>query len=182
MILVFLAEGFEEIEALTVVDYLRRVDLNVKTVAVGENYNIKGSHDIIVKADILEKDVKIDNNLTAVVLPGGLPGATNLEKSNCVNTALDFCYKNGKHIAAICAAPMIIGKKDFLINKKATCYPGFEKYLNGAIIENVKVVTDGNITTACGPGAASVFALELSKLFADNGKYKLLEESILCRD
>lgn len=182
MIYLFLANGFEEIEALTVVDFLRRVGVDVKTVAIGNELTVAGSHGITVVADILENDIEINNNLSAVVLPGGLPGATNLEKSKTVNDALEFCFANNKHIAAICAAPMVIGKKGYLDGKNATCYPGFEKHLKGAIINDVKVVTDNNITTGCGPGAAIQFALELARLFTDNEKYKALEESILCRD
>lgn len=181
MIYVFLANGFEEIEALTPVDFLRRVGCEVRTVAVGNSLNIIGSHNIIVAADILEEEIELNDDLELVVLPGGMPGAINLENSIMVNKALDFCFLNKRHIAAICAAPMVLGKKGLLECKNATCYPGFENHLSGAKVKKEKVVTDGNVTTGCGPGVAKEFSLELVRILCGEDKHKTLEDVMLCR-
>ncbi len=181
MVYVFLADGFEEIEALTAVDLLRRVNVEVKTVAIGNSSVVRGAHNIKVNADLTEKETALNGGLDCVVLPGGMPGAENLLNSDTVKKALAFCNDNNKRIAAICAAPMVLGKKGLLKGKSATCYPGFEKYLDGATVKNEKVVTDGNITTACGPGAATEFALELVSLLTDGDTRKRLEGNLLCR-
>ena len=158
MIYLFLAEGFEEIEALTPVDILRRAGLEVKTVAVGESQAVKGAHGIEVVADILESEIE---NVTpeAIILPGGMPGTINLEESPIVIETLLRAMSSGSLVCAICAAPSILGISGYLKHRKATCYPGFEEYLDDATFVDERVVRDGNIITAKGMGCAAEFAL-----------------------
>ena len=158
MIYLFLAEGFEEIEALTPLDVLRRAGLEIKTVAVGESKTVKGAHGIEVVADIAESELENDVP-EAIILPGGMPGTTNLEESAKVIEALSRAMMNGSLVCAICAAPSILGISGYLKGRKATCYPGFEQYLDGAELVNERVVRDGNIITSKGMGCAAEFAL-----------------------
>lgn len=162
MVYLFLADGFEEIEALCPLDCLRRAGVEVTTVGVGEKTSVCGSHGIVVQADI--PDVMFaDSNPDMIILPGGMPGAANLDASRIVDTAIKAAQKNDAYIAAICAAPMILGKRGLLRQKKAICYPGFEKYLDGAQIadksKDEKVVVDGKTVTAAGMGVALRFGL-----------------------
>lgn len=159
MISVFLANGFEEIEALATVDILRRAGVEVVTVGVGGKVPV-GAHGIAVCADITESELNM-SDIQGVVLPGGMPGTTNLEASVVVQQVVRYAVDNGLLTAAICAAPSILGHGGYLNGKKATCYPGFEQELTGAIVVNKGVVTDGNIITASGAGVAVDFALEL---------------------
>ena len=158
MVYLLLADGFEEVEALTPLDLLRRGGIDVKTVGVsGET--VTGSHGIKVKADILPEDANEDAEL--VIFPGGRPGSLNLDAAEITDVLIERTLKNGGKLAAICAAPLIFGKRGLLMGKKAVCYPGFESYLTGAIIEKESVVTDGAFTTAKGMGAAFEFGLSL---------------------
>ncbi len=159
MIYLFLANGFEECEAITPLDILRRANIDIKTVGIGSN-SITGSHDITINCDAVNKDLNFDN-LEGIILPGGIPGTPNLEKDKTVQSAIDYCADNGLLICAICAAPSILGHKGMLHGKKATCYPGFEKELLGAEILNEKAVLDKNIITARGAGAASEFGFKI---------------------
>lgn len=177
MVYVFLAEGFEEVEALTVVDLLRRANVDVKMVGVGATY-ITGSHGITVKADILDKDLT-DELPEMIVLPGGMPGTLNLEASEIVQKMIKLCAKKGSFIAAICAAPSILGHLGLLNGKKAVCYPGFEKDLIGAEIQLSSVCLDSNIITARGVGAAIEFALELIKCLKNRALADEIKEAIL---
>ncbi len=163
MIYVFLAPGFEEIEALAVVDVLRRAELDVLTVGVGEDFVI-GSHQIPVACDIPEKSLVLDNKVQAIVLPGGMPGTLNLEKSETVQKAINWAIENEKLVCAICAAPSILGHKGLLDGKNATCFPGFEDELFGAEISKDYVVKDGNIITARGMGSAIEFGLQIAEV------------------
>lgn len=166
MIYVFLADGFEEIEALAPVDILRRGGLNVKTVGVGGK-TVCGAHKIPVVCDITEEETVTDG-LEGIILPGGMPGTLNLEKNECVQRFIDFAAENGLFIGAICAAPSILGHKGLLKGRKATCFPGFEKELDGAEFLDLPVVTDGKITTACGAGAAFDFGFRLLSELTEN--------------
>ncbi len=168
MVYVFLAEGFEELEALAPVDVLRRAGVEVKTVGV-TGKTVSGSHGISVKSDILIDEVQFDG-LNGIILPGGMPGTVNLEENQTVQKFIDFAARNAKIIGAICAAPSILGHKGLLKNKKATCYIGFEKELAGAEIVNVSAVRDGNIITGHGAGGAMDFALLYLEAIADNGE------------
>ena len=160
MVYCFLADGFEEVEAIAPIDMLRRAGIEVKTVGVSGEV-ISGSHGIKVIPDIDIKNIVLDDNLEAVILPGGLPGATNLEESTDVQKAIDFAAEKGKYICAICAAPQILGHKGLLKGKKAIAYPGFEKELEDAMISEEYVVLDGNFITAKGAGVATEFGLKI---------------------
>ena len=179
MIAVFLANGFEEIEALAVVDILRRANLDVATIGIGESTAV-GAHQIPVIVDISENELNL-SDLDAIILPGGMPGTLNLEKSEIVQEALRYAMDNNLHVGAICAAPSILGHAGYLQGKKATCYPGFETELTGAILVNDGVVTDGNITTGCGPGVAIDFALELVRVLVSAEKAEEIRRGMQCR-
>lgn len=180
MIYVFLAEGFEEVEALTPVDMLRRCGLEVVTVGVGGK-TINGAHNIPVVADIQTSEMKLGNELDMIILPGGMPGTLNLEKSDDVQSAIDYCVKNDRYIAAICAAPSILGHKGLLEGKKACCYPGFEEHLKGANACSEGVCVDGKYVTSRGAGTAMDFALELVKILVSDEKSKALSDSVIYR-
>ena len=161
-IYILLADGFEEVEALTPTDVLRRAGFEVFLVSTTGSPNIKGSHDIVVKADVFLSDVDVDN-ACLLLLPGGLPGTTNLLANERVkDLVLQFNNKQ-KWLAAICAAPMILGEMHLLEGKIATCYPGFEKHLYGATYSDKPTITDGKIITGKGIGAAMAFSLEIVK-------------------
>ncbi len=177
MILILLCDGFEEIEALTPLDLMRRAGLDVKTVGVNSKIAV-GSHNIPVVCDLSPSEVRLDE-VSAVILPGGMPGASNLDESEFTDLVLDAVKKNGGRIAAICAAPFILGKRGLLRGKSATCYPGFEQYLEGANVTGAPVVTDGNITTARGMGVALDFAKELVGLICGYDKARELALSIM---
>jgi 4-methyl-5(b-hydroxyethyl)-thiazole monophosphate biosynthesis len=165
MIYMFLAEGFEEVEALTPVDFMRRADIEVTTVGVGGEY-ITGAHGITVKADVCDSDVSAnDADIEMVVLPGGMPGTLNLQASAKVNEFIDRAYDKGAFIGAICAAPSILGDMGLLRGKEAICYPGFEDRLTGARISEKRVVLDGKILTAAGMGAALDMGLKIVEIF-----------------
>lgn len=160
MVYCFLADGFEELEAVAPIDILRRADVKVLTVGV-TGKTVRGSHGITVTADITVDEVKLESDLEAVILPGGLPGAVNLENSSVVQNSIDFAYKNDAYICAICAAPQIIGHKGLLKCKEAIAYPGFEKELAGAKISDSFVVVDDRFITAKGAGVAVEFGLAI---------------------
>ncbi len=160
MVYCFLADGFEEVEAIAPIDMLRRAGVEVITVGVTGKTAV-GAHGIPVTADISVDEVILNESLEAVILPGGMPGALNLENSDAVQKAIDYAAENGKLICAICAAPQILGHKGLLGGKKAIAYPGFEKELSGAEISSDFVVCDGSIITAKGAGVATEFGLEI---------------------
>ncbi len=178
MVCVFLAAGFEEIEALTVVDVLRRADLEVRTVGVGGR-QVTGSHGIPVVADLEEQSLDF-NRVEMVVLPGGMPGAANLEKSPVVTGCLRDCSARGGWIAAICAAPSVLGHLGLLQGKKATCFPGYEGELAGAQVAAGPVCTDGRLITGNGPGAAMAFALEIVRLQKGEALAEELRRGMQC--
>ncbi len=159
MVYLFLANGFEEIEALCPLDLLRRAGVEVTTVGIGSD-TIMGSHGIPVLADIPE-GMFADSTPEMIILPGGMPGSKNLDESRTVDMALAAASRQGAFIAAICAAPMVLGHRGLLQNKEAICFPGFEKELTGARISDKRVVRDGNVITAAGMGVALEFGLEL---------------------
>ncbi len=155
MYYIFLADGFEETEALATLDVMRRAKLDVQTVGVTGEY-VTSSHNVTVKADILLDDVNLDE-ADGAVLPGGMPGTLNLRASQGVIDCVRFCYDNNKLVAAICAAPSILGQLGMLNGKSATCFPGFEDELIGAHYTAEHTQTDGNIITAKGAGCAVEF-------------------------
>lgn len=179
MIYVFLADGFEEVEALAPVDILRRAGLQVQTVGV-TGKTVMGKHNIPVTADIEIREIALNSDLQAVVLPGGLPGAENLDASKEVQAAIDFAAANGKFLCAICAAPFILGKKCLLNGKSAICYPGFEVDLQGANIAESAVCRDGNCITAKGMGVAVEFGLEITAALFNRETADNIRKSIQC--
>ena len=180
MVYVFLANGFEEIEALAPTDILRRAKLEVKTVGVNAE-KIISSHGVTVTPDITCDQISLDDDLDMVVLPGGMPGTLNLEANEQVQKAVDFCAENDRFIAAICAAPSILGHKGLLKGKKAVCFPGFEKDLEGAQIVDKLAVVDGKIITAKGAGACIEFGLTLAKLLSGDEVSQSIRAGMQCR-
>lgn len=179
MVYVFLAEGFEEVEALTPVDLMRRAGIEVNTVGIGGEY-ITGAHGITVKADINETELCADSeSIDMVVLPGGMPGTLNLKVSNTVNKYIDLAMEKGAYVAAICAAPSILGEKGLLKGKMAVCYPGFEDKLSGAMVFEAGVICDGNIITARGAGVAVDFAAQLIAALCDEEKAEAILDAII---
>ncbi|MBO5873210.1 MAG: DJ-1/PfpI family protein [Clostridia bacterium] len=179
MIYVFLADGFEEAEALVTVDILRRAEIDVATVGVGKSL-IEGTHGITVTADITTGEFSPDD-MTGVILPGGMPGTTNLEADKIVLSAVKHAYSNNLPVAAICAAPSILGHLGLLKGEKATCYPGFENDLIGAKYVNASAVTSGNIITAKGAGAVFEFGFSIIDYIKGNKEVsKNLRETMQC--
>lgn len=179
MIYAFLAKGFEEVEALATVDVLRRAELEVLTVGIGSKI-VSGSHNIPVFCDLEESEISVDKDFDGIILPGGMPGTLNLEKNKTVNEFIDYAVKDNKLIAAICAAPSILGHKGLLKGKEATCFPGFEDELDCAVISNKYVVADGNIITAKGMGSAIDFGLAITEYFCGNDEASRLKNTLQC--
>lgn len=162
MVIVLLAEGFEEVEALAPVDIMRREGIDVKTVGIA-GIEVRGAHGITVRADMTADEVN-EAEVSAVVFPGGMPGSLNLDASPYADEFIAAAIMNGGHIAAICAAPLVLGRRGLLRGKRATCFPGFEGELMGATVTGEPVVTDGNITTARDFRAAVEFGDELARI------------------
>ncbi len=176
MIIVLLADGFEEIEALTPVDMLRRAGLTVKTVGISGK-TVSGAHGIAVVCDLLPDEVDL-SLVNTVILPGGMPGTPNLYDSDFTEKAVRDVLERGGRVAAICAAPLILGRYDLLNKKAATCYPGFENELVGAYVTDQSVITDGQITTARGMGVALEFSEELISLILGEEKAEEISKAI----
>ncbi len=180
----FLADGFEETEALCPLDLLRRANIDVLTVGVGKKC-ITGAHGISVTADIGEQeflqrlDGSGEDDLRGIVLPGGMPGTANLNASPTVRRAIDASHASGAAICAICAAPSILGGLGLLRGRRAVCFPGFEQTLEGAIPGGTRVCRDGNIITAVGMGAALEFGLEIVAFFCGEGEMRRLQSAVL---
>ncbi|HIZ19523.1 MAG TPA: DJ-1/PfpI family protein [Firmicutes bacterium] len=179
MIAVFLAMGFEEIEALAVVDVLRRAELEVVTVGVGGPL-VRGSHGITVAADVADTDFD-PAAPEAVILPGGMPGTLNLEHSPVVQKALDEAAKRDAWIGAICAAPSILGHRGMLQGKRAVCFPGYEQELEGALPSDQPVEVDGRIITAKGAGVAIDFGLEIAARLSSPERAAKVKAAMQCR-
>ena len=162
-VIVFLADGFEEVEALTVVDLLRRAGIDVITASIMESCGVMGAHHVFVRADAMAQDVDFEA-ADLVVLPGGGVGTENLRKSGIVKEQC-LSFAREKHVAAICAAPTVLAGLGLLEGKKAVCYPGMEEGMHGAVMLYQPVVVDGNIITGRAPGAAIPFALEIIRQF-----------------
>ncbi len=164
MVYMLLADGFEEIEALEPLDIMRRAGIDVATVGIADK-KVVGAHNITVFADREMSDVDA-KSMDMLILPGGV-GHELLDASNEVHYLINKAHVDGAYIAAICAAPSILGKKGMLDGKNATCFPGYEKYLYGAKLSNEKVATDGKFITAKGAGAAADFGFKLVELLKD---------------
>ncbi len=169
MIYFFLANGFEEVEALAPADVLRRSGIDVSLVGVGSK-TITGAHGISVVCDLTDSEISLDSDVQGIFLPGGMPGTLNLENSETVNKAIDYCVQQGLLIAAICAAPSILGHKGLLSGKDAVCFPGFEDELIGAKLGSEFICEDKNIMTAKGMGSAVEFGVRIAAYF--NGSEK----------
>jgi 4-methyl-5(b-hydroxyethyl)-thiazole monophosphate biosynthesis len=176
-VLVFFANGTEEIEALTVVDILRRAGADVTVAGVGGK-ELVGSHAIRITADI-DAEALGALNFDMVVVPGGLPGTTHLDESEIVDRSLTAVSEKGGYLAAICAAPLVLGKRGYLVGKEATCYPGFESYLKGARLPGKRVCVDGNVITGAGMGAALDFSLALTEVLFGAEKAKALRSAVI---
>ncbi len=177
-IAVHLATGFEEVEAITVIDVLRRAGLSVTIVSMTEDLIIEGSHSIAVRADQFFREVDY-RNIDMIILPGGTPGANNLDKHEGLkNKIMEFSRQN-KMLGAICAGPMVLGHLNLLNGKMAVCYPGFEKELFGATIKKEPAVNDGNIVTGKGVGAALSFALKIVEILENREKADKLSKTMV---
>lgn len=178
---VMLAEGFEEIEALTVVDILRRGEIAVDMVSITEDEMITGAHGITVKAD--KTFSKMEGTVDCIVLPGGLPGTVNLKEKVELMEKVKKQYEEGRYIGAICAAPaLILGELGLLQDKKATCYPQMEEHMKGAIYDDTKpVVQDGTIITSCSMGGAIAFSLQILECLSNKEKANQIRESLVIR-
>lgn len=179
MVYVFIADGFEIIEAMAPIDMLRRAKVGVTTVGVDKEL-ITSSCGISVKADITSAEFKF-TDVEAIVIPGGKYGVLNLEKSEIVQSAIDEAVQCGALICAICAGPSILGHKGLLKGKNAICYPGFEESLEGAIISDDHVVTDGDYITAKGAGVSVEFGLEIVKKLVGEDEANAIRSAIQCR-
>ena len=178
MVYLFLANGFEEIEALCTLDFLRRAGVDVKTVGVSGKI-ANGSHSIPVVCDITEDELDKDACFDMVILPGGMPGSTNLDNSKVVDYMVKRAVLEDKYICAICAAPFILGKRGILKGKRATCYPGFENQLEGAKLVNEGCVRDGKIITGRAMGSSHDFALEIIEVLRGKDERKRLSDAVL---
>lgn len=161
----FLADGFEETEALVTLDMMRRAGIDVKTVGIDQK-EITGTHKICVKSDLSENDISLEN-CEGIILPGGMPGTENLYKSEAAISALMHCADMKLLIAAICAAPIILGRKGLLKDKKAVCFPGFEDELSAAEVVSVPCVRSDNIITAKGAGCVFEFSHQIIHYIKD---------------
>lgn len=161
MFLIFMADGFEEVEAVATIDVIRRSGIEVLTVAVGGDSAVKGAHGMTFVCDKRIDEISLSDELEGIILPGGMPGTLNLQKSKEVNAFINFCADSGKLLCAICAAPMILGRKGLLQGRRAVCFPGFEDDLIGAIPNGGFVCTDGNFITAKGMGCSVDFGLAI---------------------
>ncbi len=177
-VFVFLANGFEETEAVATIDILRRGDLNVNTVSISSDKLVTGAHDIPVMADITFEDADFSNG-SMLVLPGGMPGASNLNAHEGLKNLLLFYFEAGKNVAAICAAPLVLGGLGILSGKKATCYPSFEPQLTGAEVTTNPVEKAGTVITGRGPGYVIEFALALVEELQGKAKAEEVRSGLL---
>lgn len=175
---VLLADGFEEIEALTAVDLLRRAKIYVDTVSITDDYKVHGAHGINVQTEDLFDEVNFVE-FDMIVLPGGMPGTTNLREHEGVRRVVKDFVEEGKLVGAICAAPLVLADLELLKGKRVTCYPSCEPEIQGAVLTHAAVAIDGNIVTGQGVGAAIEFALRLIEKLEGSEKAKEIAEAIV---
>ena len=175
---IFLANGFEEIEALTVVDICRRAQIDVDVVSVQETKRVEGAHGICVDADMLYEEAVFEG-MDMLVLPGGMPGTRNLEAHGGLMEQLDAFYRERKYVAAICAAPTVLGHRGMLEGREACCYPGMEKELPGAKVVYDTVAVSGHVITSRGMGCAIDFALAITEILCGKAKADALAQAIV---
>ena len=178
MVYVILADGFEEIEALTPVDVLRRAGAEVKTLGI-TGRTVTGSHGIKVSCDLYAEEDAVDmSSAEMLIFPGGMPGADNIDKYCKTDAYIKDVLSNGGYVGAICAAPMVLGKRGYLEGKRAVCYPGFEEYLKGAEVCSLDAVRDGSIVTSRCMGTALPFAFELVECLYGKEKRVVVEAAV----
>lgn len=180
MIGVFLATGFEECEALLVVDIARRAGLDLKTVSVTGEKEVTSSHNVTVIADLLLGEVDF-KEMDMIVLPGGMPGTKNLEACETLMEQVEAFYKDGKCISAICAAPSIFGHKGFLKGRNAVSYPEFESHLEGAEVSRNSVEVSEHVTTSRGLGTAIDFGLAIVERYKGKAEADRIAKAIVYR-
>lgn len=177
--LIFFAEGYEEVEALTVVDLLRRAGMDIDMVSLTGGQTVTGSHGITVQMDVLYQEADFER-ADILILPGGMPGTKNLLAHQGLKERLvSFAADSSKKVAAICAAPSVLGEHGILKGREATCYPGFEDKLTGAAVKEASVVTDGNVITSRGMGTAIEFAAAIIESYCGRDKADAILESII---
>lgn len=177
---IFMADGCEEIEGLTVVDVVRRAKMEIVTISITGKKEVTGSHNVTFLADALASEVNYDE-LDGIVLPGGMPGTLNLGADETVNKIIKEFAAAGKLVCAICAAPSVLGVAGILEGKKATCHPGFEEKLVGATVSEDEVVVDGNIITSRGMGTALAFALAIVRYYKDDTAVEEISKGLVYR-
>lgn len=177
---IFLADGFETIEALTVVDMLRRAGEDILMVSITGEKKVTSSHQVTVETDAVFEDVDYDS-VDVLVLPGGMPGTLNLAACEKLMSLVKKHYEQGKTTAAICAAPSILGGLGILKGKRACCFPGYEEKLDGAVVSYNETETDGNVITARGMGTSIVFAAAILEKTAGRDKAEEVLKKIVYR-
>ena len=176
----FLADGFEEVEALAPVDILRRGGVEVKMVSITGNNLVESSHGVAVKADLLFENITDFSDADLLMLPGGMPGSKNLNEHEGVRKALKEQFEKGKRVAAICAAPLVLASVGLLKGKKATIYPGMESYLGeDAEYTGALVQEDGNVTTGAGPAASFPYGYKLLSYFLPTEKVEEIQKGMI---
>ena len=177
---IFMADGCEEIEGLTVVDVVRRAKMDIVTISITGKKEVTGSHNVTFLADALASEVNYEE-LDGIVLPGGMPGTLNLGADETVNKVIREFAAAGKMVGAICAAPSVLGAAGILEGKHATCHPGFEEKLIGATTSDEEVVVDGNIITSRGMGTAIAFAIAIVRYFKDDTAVGEIKKGLVYR-
>lgn len=175
---IFLANGFEEVEAITPIDLLRRAEIQVTTVSVSNKKEVVGAHNIPIVADTIFSETDFDN-ADLLLLPGGMPGTNNLNAHEGLKKLIQKHYSKNKLLAAICAAPIVLGQMSILKGKTAVCYPSFENQLKGADIQFNKVEKSENIITARGAGCVIEFALTIIETLCGKSKSEEIARSII---
>lgn len=175
---IFMANGCEEIEGLTVVDVCRRVGIEIDMISITGSNEVTSSHNVTFKTEKLKENANFDD-YDGIILPGGMPGTTNLGADSCVDQVIKNFASDGKLVAAICAAPSVLGLVGLLKGKKATCHPGFEDKLLDATWLEQPVVVDGNIITSRGMGTAIDFALEIVRYFMDDDTVEKIKKALV---
>lgn len=176
--LIHLANGFEEIEAVTTIDILRRADITTEIVSICDCAQVRGAHGIEIRADVCQRRADYDN-ADMLILPGGLPGSHNLADNKALGEKIQAHYEQGKWLAAICAAPLVYGRMGLLKGEDAICYPSFEPELKGATISEKAVVVSNNFITGKGPGVTIDFALEIVKQLKGEDLAKQIAQGLI---
>ncbi|MBR5219257.1 MAG: DJ-1/PfpI family protein [Clostridia bacterium] len=174
MLYILLADGFEETEAIAPIDVIRRANLPITLMGV-TGKTVTGAHGIVFEAETEMESISKED-IDGVILPGGMPGTTNLQKDERVISLLEYCRDNNKLICAICAAPMILGELNMLKGREATCFPGFEEYLKGAVLSPKRVAVDGNFITSKGAGTALDFGGAIVNYFISGKGDEILSQ------